>query len=157
MHVSSLLCLMLPALINGQTEPCTSTCLCNSGAAKTVPDIWPNATGVLCGQPPNTCEICSICNQVYPKCPCCNPLYAGAGSCLSCRLQGNNAEVCGNPKVTYSCDHAQSQCSIEAEGGGAYPTKAACITACQPSYNCQNKGQGDQCIAAPGTTGTFAL
>jgi hypothetical protein len=60
----------------GQAAPCTSTCLCNTGSAKNVPDIWPNATGVLCGEPANTCEVCTICNQAYPKCPCCNPIYA---------------------------------------------------------------------------------
>jgi hypothetical protein len=30
-------------------DPCKSGCLCDTGVAKNVPDIWPNATGVLCG------------------------------------------------------------------------------------------------------------
>jgi hypothetical protein len=145
------------ALSYSQSVPCTSTCLCNTGKAKNVPNIWPNATGMLCGHPPNTCEVCSFCNSAYPKCPCCGPLYAEAESCFICRLQGNNAEVCGNPQVTYSCDHERSECNPKAAGGGAYPTKSACVAACQPSYNCQNTGQGDKCIVAPkGTPGTYA-
>jgi hypothetical protein len=142
-------------LVAGQPK-CTNTCLCNTGTSKNVPDIWPNATvPVLCGEPPGMCEVCSGCNQLYPKCPCCNPLNKDADSCFNCRLQEKNPTVCGKPEVTYSCDHNESQCYPKATGG-AFPTKAACDITCQPSYNCQNKGQGDQCITAPGTTGTFA-
>jgi hypothetical protein len=137
-------------------DPCKSGCLCDTGVAKNVLDIWPNATGVLCGHPPNTCEVCSICNNAYPKCPCCNPNFGDSDACLNCRLDPENFDVCGKPAVTYSCDRDASQCNPKTAGGGQYPTKAGCVTACQPSYNCQNKGQGDQCIAAPGTTGTYA-
>jgi hypothetical protein len=155
--LSVTIAILIPALVAGQpaASVCTSTCLCNQGAAKTVPDVWPNATQVLCGQPPKTCEVCSTCNKDYPKCPCCNPLFATADSCLSCRVDGKNSAVCGNPQVTYSCDHKQSTCNV-AEAGGVYPNKTACDTACQPSYNCQNTGKGDQCVAAPaGSPGTY--
>jgi hypothetical protein len=100
----------------GQLEPCPNTCWCNGGDPKNVSNIWPAGSGALCRK--ETCEVCSICNHDYPKCPCCNPSFGDAESCLNCRLQGTNAAVCGNPHVTYSCDHAQSQCNPEAAGGG---------------------------------------
>jgi hypothetical protein len=74
---------------------------------------------------------------------------------LNCRLEPENFAVCGSPSVTYSCDHEASQCNPKTAGGGRYPTKAGCVAACQPSYNCENKGQGDQCIAVQGTTGKY--
>jgi hypothetical protein len=71
------------------------------------------------------------------------------------------ALVAGQPvrhlfvQVTSSCDHKQSTCNPKA-AGGVYPTKAACDAACQPSYNCQNTGKCDQCVAAPaGNPGTY--
>jgi hypothetical protein len=128
-------------------DPCRSGCVCDQGTAKNVPDIWPNSTTALCGEPPNTCEVCSNCNKLYPKCPCCNPNFADPDSCLNCRLQ--NFAACGSPSVTYSCDHLQGQCNPETAGGGAYPTKAGCAAACKATpYDCKNKGQGDQCYPA---------
>jgi hypothetical protein len=123
--------------------------VCDQGTAKHVPDIWPNSTTALCGKPPNTCEVCSNCNKLYPKCPCCNPNFADPDSCLNCRLQTENFAVCGKPSVSYSCDHLQGQCNPETAGGGAYPTKAGCVAACKATpYICKNKGQGDQCYPA---------
>jgi hypothetical protein len=130
-------------------EPCKSGCLCDAGTAKVVPDIWPNSTTALCGQPPNTCEVCSDCYRLYPKCPCCNPNFADPGSCLNCRLEPKNFAACGSPSVSYSCDHLEGQCTPKTAGGGAYPTKAGCVAACKTTpYICKNKGQGDQCYPA---------
>jgi hypothetical protein len=157
-QMSLVLAMMLGVSAALGDEPCKNGCWCDSGPAKNVPDIWPNTTvPMLCGQPLNTCEICSICNGNYPKCPCCNPLFADADTCLDCRLDPGNYAVCGSPSVTYSCDHMQGQCTPKTAGGGAYPTKAGCVAACKATpYNCKNKGQGDQCYAAVGTTGDFA-
>jgi hypothetical protein len=143
---------VLAALVRAAPEPCKSGCLCDTGAAKTVPDIWPNASGVLCNPQTKTCEVCGDCNQIYPKCPCCNPLLVDAASCLNCRVA--NSAACGNPAVSYSCDQAQGQCVPKTGGGGAYPTKAACDTACVSDYFvCE----GGKCLVTPkGTPGAYA-
>jgi hypothetical protein len=145
---------IVAALVRAAPEPCKSGCLCDTGAAKTVPDIWPNASGVLCNPQAKTCEVCGDCNQLYPKCPCCNPIFGEAASCLNCRL--DHPKVCGNPVVSYSCDQAQQQCAAQSSGG-EYLTKAACETACvdQQLYICQDIGKGDQCYETPkGTPGS---
>jgi hypothetical protein len=48
--VGGLLCVVAQA-------PCESGCLCDTGVAKNVPDLWPHATGVLCGHPAGTWHV----------------------------------------------------------------------------------------------------
>jgi hypothetical protein len=125
--------------------PCKSGCICDTGTAKNVKDIWLNNSAALCGNPAGMCEVCSICNNNYPNCACCNPTFGDADSCLNCRLRPENYVDCGSPTVSYKCDPLYGQCIPETAGGGKYPDKSRCVAECKATpYNCKNQGHGQQ-------------
>jgi hypothetical protein len=72
-------------------------------------------------------------------------------------MNAYNIANCGNHPVSYDCDKTDADpCSPKRGTGGNYATLAQCRADCYISYNCENRGHGDQCIAAAqGTTGIF--
>jgi hypothetical protein len=149
--------LMLLIGVHAQGGTCPGGSECTEGSSLNIT----NSTGACINNPfiGGHCEVCSTCHAKWPSCPCCQNAYDEPNSCSNCYVTNeHNLVNCGNHPVSYDCDKTNvDPCSPRRGTGGTYKTLAECRLSCHFSYNCQNIGHGDQCIAAPqGTTGTFA-
>ena len=96
-----------------------------------------------------TCNVCSVCHQRNPSCPCCNPFFATAETCFDCYAYNESIiAACGiDPtSLTYYCNKTTATCTALQGSTGEYNNYTSCKHECGAQFQCHN----NQCVVAAG-------